>query len=554
LSCLFNSFDPYFKQPFGAVRAGQTVRLSLCIPEELGYVDPHLVLKKEGKFDVPVYYRMNFDGQTPRQNHFSVEVPLNDPGLYFYYFDLYTDFRRIVRGPDNCGVISWQDGESWQITVYEQDFETPESIKGKVFYQIFPDRFCEGVENKPMPFADRIYQADKHAEPFWQPNEVGGHLNEDYFGGDLKGIQQKLPYLHEMGVDFIYLNPIFEAHSNHRYNTADYLNVDPLLGTNEDFEALCTAAKKYGIGIVLDGVFSHTGSDSRYFNREGRYGEGGAYRDPNSPYRCWYDFGPQHGGKKDLRHLNREDEQVLHRRIQIVFQDPYSSLNPSFTIYQSLADPLRHFGVVNKTNQRALIADILEAVNMRPEYMDRYPHEFSGGQRQRIGIARALLVHPEMVICDEAVSALDVSIQAQVLNLLMRLKEELKLTYIFITHNLSVVEYISDRIAVMYLGRIVELASTEQIFENTMHPYTEALLSAIPVVDPDNKRSRIVLEGDVPNPVHPPEGCHFHPRCKNCMDICMHKKPELKRHMINGEEHFCACHLYDQIPAGGSDD
>ena len=171
MSCLFNSFDPYFKQPFGAVRAGQTVRLSLCIPEELGYVDPHLVLKKEGKFDVPVYYRMNFDGQTPRQNHFSVEVPLNDPGLYFYYFDLYTDFRRIVRGPDNCGVISWQDGESWQITVYEQDFETPESIKGKVFYQIFPDRFCEGVENKPMPFADRIYQADKHAEPYWQPNE-----------------------------------------------------------------------------------------------------------------------------------------------------------------------------------------------------------------------------------------------------------------------------------------------------------------------------------------------------------------------------------------------
>ena len=242
------------------------------------------------------------------------------------------------------------------------------------------------------------------------------------------------------------------------------------------------------------------------------------------------------------------------RIMQMVFQDPYSSLNPSFTIYQSLADPLRHFGVVNKTNQRALIADILEAVNMRPEYMDRYPHEFSGGQRQRIGIARALLVHPEMVICDEAVSALDVSIQAQVLNLLMRLKEELKLTYIFITHNLSVVEYISDRIAVMYLGRIVELASTEQIFENTMHPYTEALLSAIPVVDPDNKRSRIVLEGDVPNPVHPPEGCHFHPRCKKCMDICMHKKPELKRHMINGEEHFCACHLYDQTPAGGSDD
>ena len=296
MPCLFNSFDPYFKQPFGAVRAGQSVHLSLCIPEELGYVDPHLVLQKEGRYDVPVHYRMKFDGQTPHQNHFSVDVTLNDVGLYFYYFDLYTDFRRIVRGPDNCGVVSWQEGESWQITVYEADFETPAPIKGKVFYQIFPDRFCEGVENKPMPFPDRLYQADKHAEPFWQPNEVGGHLNEDYFGGDLKGIQMKLPYLREMGVDYLYLNPIFEAHSNHRYNTADYLNVDPLLGTNEDFETLCAEARKYGIGIVLDGVFSHTGSDSRYFNREGRYGEGGAYRDPNSPYRSWYDFDPKYKG------------------------------------------------------------------------------------------------------------------------------------------------------------------------------------------------------------------------------------------------------------------
>ena len=296
MPCLFNSFDPYFKQPFGAVRAGQSVHLSLCIPEELGYVDPHLVLQKEGRYDVPVHYRMKFDGQTPHQNHFSVDVTLNDVGLYFYYFDLYTDFRRIVRGPDNCGVVSWQEGESWQITVYEADFETPAPIKGKVFYQIFPDRFCEGVENKPMPFPDRLYQADKHAEPFWQPNKVGGHLNEDYFGGDLKGIQMKLPYLRKMGVDYLYLNPIFEAHSNHRYNTADYLNVDPLLGTNEDFETLCAEARKYGIGIVLDGVFSHTGSDSRYFNREGRYGEGGAYRDPNSPYRSWYDFNSKYKG------------------------------------------------------------------------------------------------------------------------------------------------------------------------------------------------------------------------------------------------------------------
>ena len=150
MSCLFNSYDPYFKQPFGAVRAGQTVHLSLCIPEELGYVDPHLVIQKEGKYDVPVYYRMKFDGQTPKQNHFSVDVTLGDVGLYFYYFDLYTDFRRIFRGPDNCGVVSWQEGESWQLTVYEPSFQTPDSIKGKVFYQIFPDRFCEGVENKPL--------------------------------------------------------------------------------------------------------------------------------------------------------------------------------------------------------------------------------------------------------------------------------------------------------------------------------------------------------------------------------------------------------------------
>ena len=204
-----------------------------------------------------------------------------------------------------------------------------------------------------------------------------------------------------------------------------------------------------------------------------------------------YDFGESGGGKKDLRKLSKEDEQMLHKRAQIVFQDPYSSLNPSFTIFQSLADPLRHFGVKDKEEQRKIIGDILEAVNMRREYMDRYPHEFSGGQRQRIGIARALCVNPEMVVCDEAVSALDVSIQAQVLNLLMKLKEERNLTYIFITHNLSVVEYISDRIAVMYLGKIVELADTEQIFDNTMHPYTEALLSAIPIVDPDHKHSRM---------------------------------------------------------------
>ena len=259
-----------------------------------------------------------------------------------------------------------------------------------------------------------------------------------------------------------------------------------------------------------------------------------------------YDFGND-GGVHDLRQVTGKIENLARKRIQFVFQDPYSSLNPAFTIYQSLRDPLAKFGVKDKKAQRQLIGDLLEAVNMRREYMDRYPHEFSGGQRQRIGIARALCVNPEIIICDEAVSALDVSIQAQVLNLLKDLKRERNLTYIFITHNLSVVEYVSDRIAVMYLGRVVELAKTSQIFNNTMHPYTEALLSAIPVVDPDQKTQRIILEGDVPNPINPPAGCNFYPRCRRCMDICKTVRPPLVKHLIEGEEHFTACHLYDDV-------
>ena len=216
MACLFDSYDPHYKAPFGALYSGESVHLALTIPEELGYVDPHLVIQKEGEGNIPVHYRMTFDRQTPHFDHqnphvnyFSLDLRIDSPGLYFYYFDLYTDFRRIFRGADNKGVVRWQDGERWQLTVCERDFETPECIKGGVFYQIFPDRFCEGVENKPMPFPDRIYRADKHAEPFWQPNETGGHLNQDYFGGDLKGIQRKLPYLREMGVTFLYLNPIF---------------------------------------------------------------------------------------------------------------------------------------------------------------------------------------------------------------------------------------------------------------------------------------------------------------------------------------------------------
>lgn len=256
-------------------------------------------------------------------------------------------------------------------------------------------------------------------------------------------------------------------------------------------------------------------------------------------------------GPKNLATLSKEEMDRARQKIQIVFQDPQSSLNPSFTIYQSLSDPLKKFGVKTKEERRKIIGDLLEAVNMRREYMDRYPHEFSGGQRQRIGIARALCINPELVICDEAVSALDVSIQAQVLNLLKELKEKHNLTYIFITHDLSVVEYISDRIAVMYLGRIVELASAEELYRNTVHPYTQALLSAIPVADIHHKKQRILLEGDVPSPVNPPSGCHFHGRCKQCQEICKKEKPELKCYMINGKEHYVACHFADaNIHAG----
>ncbi len=252
------------------------------------------------------------------------------------------------------------------------------------------------------------------------------------------------------------------------------------------------------------------------------------------------------GTVKDLRTLPKKELDLARKRMQIVFQDPHSSLNPAFTVYQSLSDPLKKFGVETKEGRRKIIGDLLESVNMRREYMDRYPHEFSGGQRQRIGIARALSVNPEMIICDEAVSALDVSIQAQVLNLLMELKKERSLTYIFITHDLSVVEYISDRIAVMYLGRIVELADSEELYEHKLHPYTQALMSAIFVAEPDRKTDRIILEGDVPSPVNPPSGCAFHPRCRYCMDICKIERPLLKKYDSHGTDHFVACHLVDQ--------
>ncbi|PIE35032.1 peptide ABC transporter ATP-binding protein [candidate division KSB3 bacterium] len=250
-------------------------------------------------------------------------------------------------------------------------------------------------------------------------------------------------------------------------------------------------------------------------------------------------------GEKNLRALTNTEMVAVRKRLQIVFQDPHSSLNPAFTIFGSLEDPLKKYGVKSKKERRRIIGDLLEAVNMRREHMDRYPHEFSGGQRQRIGIARALSIEPDLIVCDEAVSALDVSIQAQVLKLLKQIKDERNLTYIFITHDLSVVEYISDRVAVMYLGKIVELAESEDLYTDTLHPYTKALLSAIPVADLDRKSKRIVLEGDVPSPVNPPSGCSFHPRCPQAQNICSRENPRLTKYMRRGREHFVSCHFVE---------
>ena len=247
-------------------------------------------------------------------------------------------------------------------------------------------------------------------------------------------------------------------------------------------------------------------------------------------------------GYKNLRDLSRKEIDNARQKIQIVFQDPYSSLNPAFTIFGSLEDPLIKFGVKKKEDRIKKIGDLLESVNLPRDYMTRYPNEFSGGQRQRIGIARALSVNPELIICDEAVSALDVSIQAQVLKLLNQLKEEYKLTYIFITHDLSVVEYLADRIAVMYLGRVVELTTSEELFANTLHPYTKALLSAIPVADVTKTKKRIPLQGDVPSPANPPSGCTFHPRCPEVCEKCKSERPMLEEYIIDGVSHFVSCH------------
>ena len=289
----YNSQFTGCKTPFGALRQGQPVRINLFVPQEMGVQEPRLRLWRDAH--EPRYYTMEKIEPLNGSDRFTVEFSLPFTGLYFYYFDLWKDYAKVFRDSDGNGYLSREDGPAWQLTVYDQDFTTPAFLRGGVLYQIFPDRFYEGVKNKPLPYADRIYRANKTHEPYFWPNESKeGYLNLDYFGGDLEGVRQKLPYLKELGVTCIYFNPIFEAHANHRYNTADYRKIDPFLGTNEDFAKLCAEAKEAGIAIILDGVFSHTGADSLYFNKESRYGSGGAYHDPNSPYRSWYDFSPNY--------------------------------------------------------------------------------------------------------------------------------------------------------------------------------------------------------------------------------------------------------------------
>ncbi len=243
---------------------------------------------------------------------------------------------------------------------------------------------------------------------------------------------------------------------------------------------------------------------------------------------------------KSILACGPEEMRSLRREMQIIFQDPFSSLNPRKSVAHIVGEPLYGHGMTDRREREARVLQLLEIVGLKREHMRRYPHQFSGGQRQRIGVARALALQPKLIICDEAVSALDVSIRGQVINLLQDLQEEFGLTYLFISHDLTVVEHISDRVAVMYLGKLVEMADSETLYKIPLHPYTQALLSAAPVPDPKRKRKRIVLAGDVPSPIKPPPGCRFHTRCPYTKDICREQEPLFREVK---ENHFAACHF-----------
>jgi oligopeptide/dipeptide ABC transporter ATP-binding protein len=246
---------------------------------------------------------------------------------------------------------------------------------------------------------------------------------------------------------------------------------------------------------------------------------------------------------RDIIKMKKSEMRKERKNMQIIFQDPYSSLDPRMKIKDIIAEGILTYNLLNHRERYKKVGKLLERVGLDPECMDCFPHEFSGGQRQRIGIARALALEPKIIMCDEAVSALDVSIRSQIINLLKDLQKEFNLTYLFIAHDLSVIKYISDRVIVMYLGKIVEIANKKELFTNTMHPYTQALISAVPVPNPDYKKERIILKGDVPSPANPPKGCRFHPRCFKVMEICSEIEPKL---IEIKEKHFCACHLYNE--------
>jgi oligopeptide/dipeptide ABC transporter ATP-binding protein len=247
---------------------------------------------------------------------------------------------------------------------------------------------------------------------------------------------------------------------------------------------------------------------------------------------------------RNLLVCDSKEMRGLRKQMQIIFQDPFSSLNPRKTIAQIIGEPLLVHGMKNRKHREERVLYLLDVVGLRPEQMRRYPHMFSGGQRQRIGVARALALNPELIVCDEAVSALDVSIQAQVLNLLKDLQQEFGLTYLFISHDLHVVEHISDRVAVMYLGKIVELAPSKDLYKRPLHPYSQALLSASPMPDPKRKHKRIILKGDVPSPIDPPSGCRFHTRCIYARDLCNRKEPALRE---IESRHMSACHFAGEV-------